>query len=215
MNILGFKETKNLLSKHKIPFCESYLAASQKEALSFAEKIGLPVVVKVVSPDILHKTDVGGIKTDIKNQKELADSFSEILQNTKKKKPKAAIEGVLVQEQVQGKEVAIGMKRDPAFGPILMFGLGGIFVEVLEDVVFRVMPVDEKEALKMVKEIKGYKILKGFRGEKPVNIKAIAEIIVNVSNLASKEDKIQEIDLNPVIVNEKKALVVDPRFLYG
>ena len=213
MNLLNFNKTKKLLLKYKIPFCESYLAASKKEALKFAKKIGYPVVLKISSPDILHKTDVGGIKIGIKSENELKRAFSEILTNVKKKKPQAKIEGILVQEQVSGKEVVVGMKRDLTFGPVLMFGLGGIFVEVLKDVVFRVIPVGKGEGLKMIKEIKGFEVLRGFRGEKPVNIGEITEIIIKLSKLSLEEGSIKEIDLNPIIVDEKRALVVDARFL--
>jgi len=224
MKVLGFRETKKLCLKYKIPLCQTAIVETKKEAADFARKIGYPVVLKISSPDILHKTDVGGIKIGIKSEKELRKAFSEILNNVKKGKPEAPkesklptgqarIEGILVQEQVLGKEAVVGMKRDLTFGPVLMFGLGGIFVEVLKDVAFRVVPINKREALKMIKEIKGYEILKGFRGEKPVNIKKIAEIITFLSKLSLAEKNIKEIDLNPIIVNEKRALVVDARFL--
>lgn len=213
MKVLTFGQIKKLLFKYKIPFCETYLAASKKEALNFAKKIGYPVVLKVYSPEILHKTDIGGIKLDIRNENELKKAFSEILTNVKKKKPKKKIEGILVQEQISGKEVAVGMKRDLTFGPVLMFGLGGIFVEVFKDVTLRIAPIERKEVFEMIKGIKGFEILKGFRGEKPVNIEKIAQIIVKVSRLSLEKENIKEIDLNPIIVNEKQAWVVDVSFL--
>ena len=213
MRVLDFNKTEKLLLKYKIPLCTSYLVTSKKEAIDFAQKIGFPVVLKVFSPDILHKTDVGGVKIGIENERDLKRAFDEILFSLKEKKPKAKIEGMLIQKQIFGKEVVVGMKRDLAFGPVLMFGLGGIFVEILNDVAFRVAPITKREALKMIREIKSFKILKGFRGEKPVNIEKIAEIIVKVSKLSLKEEKIQEIDLNPIIANEKGAQVVDARVL--
>lgn len=212
MKVLNFNQTRKLLSKYKIPFCKSYLAASKKEALKFAKEIGFPVVLKVWSPDILHKTDIGGIKIVI-DKKELFEAWAKILENVKEEAPQAEIEGLLVQKMISGEEVVVGMKRDLTFGPVLMFGLGGIFVEVLEDVAFRVAPIDKKEALKMMKEIKGFKVLRGFRGKEKANIEKIAEIIVKISKLSSKEENIREIDLNPVIVNTKQAFVVDPRFI--
>lgn len=213
MNLLGFEKTKQLLVEYKIPFCESYLVSSKSEALKASKKIGFPVVLKIVSPDILHKTDIGAVKTGIENEQELEKSFQQILCSVKKKRPQAEIEGVLVQEQIQGTEVVIGMKKDRTFGPVLMFGLGGVLVEVLKDVAFRVAPITKTQGLEMIKEIKGFKVLKGFRGKKPVNLDTITEILVKVSNLSLKEKEIKEIDLNPVMVNEKRALVVDPRFL--
>lgn len=213
MQALSFQKTREILSKYKIPFCETYLVNSKREALMLAKKLGFPVVLKVFSPDILHKTDVGGVKIGIENERDLKRAFDEILFSLKEKKPKAKIEGMLIQKQIFGKEVVVGMKRDLAFGPVLMFGLGGIFVEILNDVAFRVAPITKREALKMIREIKSFKILKGFRGEKPVNVEKIAEIIVKVSKLSLKEEKIQEIDLNPIIANEKGAQVVDARVL--
>ena len=213
MNVLNFNQVKEILLEYKIPFCKSYLAGSKKEALNFAKRTGHPLVLKISSPDILHKTDVGGVKIGIENERDLKRAFDEILFSLKEKKPKAKIEGMLIQKQIFGKEVVVGMKRDLAFGPVLMFGLGGIFVEILNDVAFRVAPISKREALKMIREIKSFKILKGFRGEKPVNVEKIAEIIVKVSKLSLKEEKIQEIDLNPIIANEKGAQVVDARVL--
>ena len=213
MKVLSFEEAKKLLEKYNIPFVKTRICQSKKEAIDFAQKIGFPVVLKVFSPDILHKTDVGGVKIGIENERDLKRAFDEILFSLKEKKPKAKIEGMLIQKQIFGKEVVVGMKRDLAFGPVLMFGLGGIFVEILNDVAFRVAPITKREALKMIREIKSFKILKGFRGEKPVNIEKIAEIIVKVSKLSLKEEKIQEIDLNPIIANEKGAQVVDARVL--
>lgn len=212
MSVLSFNQTKEILLRYKIPFCKSHLVASEKEALKFAQKIGYPVVLKICSPDILHKTDVGGIKIVI-DKKELTKAWAEILNNVKEGAPQAKAEGILVQKMISGQEVVVGMKRDPSFGPALMFGLGGIFVEVLKDVAFRVAPIDKKEALKMMKEIKGFKVLRGFRGKEKANIEKIAEIIVKVSKFSSKEENIREIDLNPVIVNTKQAFVVDPRFI--
>lgn len=214
MALLNFQQTKKLLLEFKIPICQTWLAESKKEALNLAKKIGYPVVLKISSPDIFHKSDIGGVKVGIKNEKELKKAWDEILVQIKKKKPQARVEGILVQKKEEDIEVAAGMKKDLQFGPVLMFGLGGVFIEVLKDVVFRIAPVREKEALRMIKEIKGYKILEGFRGQKPVNIKKLAEIISNLSKLSLKEKKLNEIDLNPIFVNEKEALVADAKFIY-
>jgi acyl-CoA synthetase (NDP forming) len=211
--LLSFDKTQKLLSQYKIPFIKSRLAKNKLEALRFGELIGYPVVLKIVSSEILHKTDINGVKLNIKNPGELKKSFDEIIKSIKQKAPKAKVEGVLVQKQKEGTEIIIGTKRDPVFGPVIMFGLGGIFVEVFKDVSFRLAPITEKEAKEMIKEIKGYKILAGFRGRKPVNLKKLAEILVNLSKLIQKEKNIKEIDLNPVIVNEIEAMVVDAKIL--
>ena len=213
MKALNFSETKKILSEYDVPFCQMILTKSKNEAIVFAEKVGYPVVLKVSSPEILHKTEIGGIKTNILDKKTLEKTWNKILAEVKKKKPLAEIEGILVQKQIKGREIVIGMKRDHQFGPVLMFGLGGIFTEVLEDVAFKIAPVSESDAIKMIKEIKGYKVLTNFRGQKPVNLKAIVKIIISLSNLSLEREEIKEIDLNPIIANENKALVVDTSFL--
>lgn len=213
MPSLNFQQVEKLLLKYKIPFCQTKLAKSKTEAINFAKKIGYPLVLKISSPNILHKTDFGGVKIGIKTEIGLKNSWDDILTSVKKSKPKAKIEGILVQKMLKGIEAAVGMKKDPQFGAVLMFGLGGIFIEVLKDVSLRIAPVTKKEALKMIKEIKSSKILEGFRGQKPADIRKIAEIISNLSKLALVEKNIKEIDLNPIFVNEKTALVVDARII--
>ena len=207
MKLLGFQRSKNLLSKHKIPFlkCEIFSLEELKKAERLAKKIGYPVVLKVSSPKIFHRTDIGGVKVGIKNEKELKNSFLNL----------AKIKGVkdiLVQKMGKGKEIALGMKRDPQFGPVLMVGLGGIFVEVLKDVSFGICPLSKREAFKMIKEMKGYTVLKGGRSQKGVNIRALTDIMVKLSELSLREKDIQEIDFNPVIINEKTAKVADFKF---
>lgn len=206
MSILGLKDTKKLLLKYKIPFFKTEIFKSEKKAVKFAQKIGFPVVLKVFSSQIFHRTDVGGVKIGIKNKLALKKAFFDL------SKIKGT-EGILIQKMGFGKEVALGMKRDLQFGPVLMFGLGGIFIEVLKDISLRICPVFQKEAFKMIREIKGYPVLKGQRGQKPVNIKGLAKIITTLSKLSLKEKNIKEIDLNPVIVNEKWAKVADFKFL--
>jgi acetyl-CoA synthetase (ADP-forming) len=208
MTLLNFNDTKNLLLKYNIPFVETNLARNENEAVLLAEKNGYPVALKIFGSQIFHRVDVGGIKTGIRNQGEVKEAFSFLSKIN-------GIDGVLVQEMANGQEIFIGMKRDPQFGPVLMFGLGGIFVEVLKDISFRVCPITEKEALAMIKEIKGYPILSGIRGKKGVNIENLVKILVRLSSLSLKEENIQEIDLNPIIVNEKEAKAVDFKFFYN
>ena len=211
---LSFVESKKILSKYNILSCKEKLVSSKKEALIFAKKIGFPVVLKIFSPDLPHITDIGGLRRGLKNKKELEKSWDYILSLVKKNKPKASIEGFLVQEEVDGVEIVIGMKRSKEFGPVLMFGLGGVLVEVLKDVSFGVAPLSRSTAIRMIKEVGGYKILKGFRGFPAVNIEKLIDILINLSKLSLENQNIKEIDLNPIIVNDKKALVVDSYFLY-
>jgi acetyl-CoA synthetase (ADP-forming) len=209
MEILSFEETKKLLLKYKIPHCETEIFNFEDKALAFAKKIGFPVVLKIHSRTIFHKSEIGGVKANIKDEKEFTEAWNQINENTKGRN----IEGILVQEMLSGKEIAMGMKRDNQFGPVLMFGLGGIFIEVLKDVSFRIAPVDKVEALKMIKEIKGYKILEGYRTGDDVNIPKIADILVGLSKMSMKEDHIIGMDFNPVIVNKESAKLADFRII--
>jgi len=209
MEILSFEETRNLLLKYKLPFCRTEIFNSKEKALVFAKQIGFPVVLKIHAQKIFHKSEVGGVKVNIKNEEEFINSWDEIEKNIEGKN----IEGILVQEMVSGSEVAIGMKRDSQFGPVLMFGLGGIFIEIIKDVSLRIAPIDIDEALAMVREIKGFKILDGARGKNKVDIVKIAEMLVNISSLSMKEEKIQSIDFNPVMVTDKQAVITDLRII--
>jgi acetyl-CoA synthetase (ADP-forming) len=209
MEILSFEETKQLLTKYKIPVCKTEIFNSKEKALAFADKIGYPVVLKIHAQKIFHKSELGGVKTNILNKEEFNNAWEEIKENIKGKN----IEGILVQEMLSGNEVALGMKNDEQFGPVIMFGLGGIFIEIIKDVSFRLAPIARKEALEMIQETKGYKILKGARGGKEADIESIVEMIVNFSKLSAKEINVKSIDFNPVIVNDKKALVADFRII--
>ncbi len=210
---LDFEKTKRLLERYKLPLVSSFLVKKLEQAIKLSKKIGFPLVLKISSPDIIHKSDIGGVKIGIEDEEELAKAYDEIIKDVKNKKPKAKIEGVLMQKRWKGKEVIVGMTRDPQFGSVLMFGLGGVFVEVLKDVSFRIAPVDKKEALEMIKEIKGYKVLEGVRGKKAVSINALVNIITKTSNMVIKNKKITELDFNPIIVDEKKAAIVDARII--
>ena len=196
----------------KVP--SSGLARNEKEALAFARRIGYPLVMKIVSQDILHKSDVGGVKTDISSQKEVSASFKEILRNAKKSNPKARIDGILIQRQAQKSyEFVVGATRDPQFGPTIMFGLGGIYVELFKDVAFRLAPVSEEEALDMIKETKSYKLLTGFRGSAPLDINAVVNTIRAVGELMVHETHVESLDINPLFVYSKGSLAVDVRII--
>jgi acyl-CoA synthetase (NDP forming) len=172
------------------------------------------VVMKIVSPDIIHKSDVGGVIVDVKNEKGVKDAYAKIMKNVKEYVPKAKVEGVLVEEMApQGTETIIGCIKDPQFGPAIMFGLGGIFVEVLKDVTFRIAPITEDEAMEMISEIKAYPLLKGYRNTPPADIRSISRILLDTSKLATDHPEIKELDLNPVMVYEKGAKTVDARII--
>jgi acyl-CoA synthetase (NDP forming) len=214
MNILTEHETKKILSKYGIPVTKENIAESADEALAIAMHIGVPVVMKISSPDISHKSDVGGVILNV-GAADVRAAYNDIVSRMRKALPDAKIEGVLVQAMAPpGYEVIVGLKEDAQFGHALMFGLGGIFVEVYKDVSFRVAPIDNKEALRMISEIKGYPVLRGIRGRKPADIDAIADVLVSVSDLAEKENII-ELDINPLIVNESGAVAVDARAMLG
>lgn len=209
MEILSFEETKRILLKYKLPFCRTEIFNSKEKALAFAKQIGFPIVLKIHAQKIFHKSEIGGVKINIKNAEEFIISWNQIEKNIRGKN----IEGILVQEMVSGSEIALGMKRDSQFGPVLMFGLGGIFIEIIKDVALRVAPISIEGAMEMIKEIKGFEILNGARGKKKVDLIRIAEMIVNLSNLSIKEEKIQSIDFNPVMVTDNQAMITDFRII--
>ncbi|MHC2994646.1 MAG: acetate--CoA ligase family protein [Candidatus Atribacteria bacterium] len=207
-------EAKELLKEYKIPVPDFRLIKNEDEVSEITGEIGFPLVMKIVSPDIIHKSDTGGVKVGIKDEKEAKLVYQEIIFKAKKYNKNAKISGVIVYPMVpQGTEIIIGMIKDPHFGPVIMFGLGGIFVEVLKDVSFRIIPLEERDAEEMVSEIKGYKILKVLRGEPPKDVIMIREVLMNISQLAMKNPEINEIDLNPIFVFEKGLQVVDARII--
>lgn len=215
MKKLDDLKTRIIMKKFGIPFVKQVLAKNEEQAVNHAKKMGYPVVLKISSPDIIHKTDVGGVILDIGNAEELREEYKKMLKKVKKKKPKAKIDGVIMQEMVpkDSREMIVGARRDPQFGPVVMFGLGGVWVEALKDVSFRLAPLDRNDAKKMIKEIRGYIILEGFRGQKPVNFKVLEDVLMNVSKLIWKNKRIQELDINPLFINEKKAIAVDARIV--
>lgn len=210
-------EAKRVFEAYGIPVTPTLLAKSEQEAVEMARKIGYPVVMKIVSPDILHKSDAGGVKVNIKDEAGVREAYSTILKNAKNYKAEAVIHGIAVQEMAPwGTEVILGSVNDVTFGPTMMFGLGGIFVEVLKDVTFRVAPVASNQALRMLGEIRGAPILAGVRGEAPRDRKALADVICQYSSMIiDLADEISESDANPVLVYEegKGVKVVDARII--
>ncbi len=215
-NYLLEPEAKTICMEYGIPVTTFRVAKTAEEAVKFANEIGYPTVLKIVSPDVIHKFDVGGVLLNLKSPEDIHDAYKKILENVAKHKPEAKIRGVLVQEMAPSStEVIVGSTKDPQFGPALMFGLGGIFVEVLKDVTFRIAPITEQDAREMVTEVKAYPILKGYRGQPPADIHAIVKILLNTSRLVMDYLNIKELDLNPVMVYEKGVKTVDARIILG
>jgi acyl-CoA synthetase (NDP forming) len=207
-------EAKTICMEYGIPVTKFRVAKTAEEAVKFAEEIGYPIVLKIVSPDVIHKFDVGGVVLDLKSSKDIRNAYKKILESVKKHKPKAKIRGILVQEMAPSStEVIVGSTKDPQFGPALMFGLGGVFVEVLKDVTFRIAPITEQDAREMITEVKAYPILKGYRGQPPADIDSIVKILLSTSRLVMDHQEIKELDLNPIMVYKKGAKTVDARII--
>jgi 4-hydroxybutyryl-CoA synthetase (ADP-forming) len=198
------EEGQEVLRAYGFPLPKSMLAKTENDAVKISKKIGYPVVMKIASPQIIHKSDAGGVKVNLTNDKDVKSAFKEIISNTKKYNKKAEIKGVLIVEMVKGgKELIIGSKLEPGMGPVIMLGMGGIYVEVLKDVTFKLAPVTDKEADDMIASIKMKKILEGVRGEKPSDKAKLSECIQKLSQLVTDFSEIKELDMNPVLVMEK------------
>lgn len=211
---LNEEEAKVVLATYGFLIPKSILAASEEDAVRAAEKIGFPVVMKISSPDILHKTDIGGVVIGLKNITEVRRCFHEIIEKARRLMPDADIRGVLIQQMVtKGKEVILGVSRDPQFGPLLMFGLGGIYIEILKDVTFRIAPVGFRDAEEMIREIQSFPLLKGVRGEKSSDLDAIVDNILRLSQLVTDFPEIIEMDINPLMVlpQGEGAIAIDAR----
>ena len=207
-------ESKQILKEAGIDSTVIRLAKTRDEAISLSKEIGFPVVLKIVSPDVLHKTDAGGVKLGLDDEEAVGKAFDEIISAIKKNEPNANIHGVSVQNMARpGVEVIIGMSKDPQFGPVLMFGLGGILVEVLKDVSFRIVPLTKRDAREMIKEIKGYPILEGYRGQEPSNVAVLEDYLLKVSNFVDGRPEIKELDINPIFAYSDGAVAVDARVI--
>jgi len=215
-SVLTEIESKQILAQAGIPVALPQLARTANEAAQVAKKAGFPAVLKVVSPDVTHKSDVGGVKLGLNSPAEVQAGFDEIVASVQRHQPDARIEGVAVQKMAPaGVEVIIGMSKDPQFGPVLMFGLGGIFVEVLKDVAFRIVPLEPRDARQMVREIKGFPVLQGVRGQDPADLGALEKLILQLSAFVEAHPEIEELDLNPVFAYKDGCLAVDARIVIG
>jgi acyl-CoA synthetase (NDP forming) len=209
-------EAQQICELHHIPTPRSYVTMNVDEAVLKARDIGFPVVLKVISPQILHKSDAGAVILNIKGEEELEVEYEKLVAEVGRKEPSAKVVGILVEKMMPtSTEVIVGGIRDSQFGPSIMFGIGGIFTEIYDDVAFRVAPIDKLDALNLIHELKGSKILEGARGKPPVNLDSIINVLINASNLMMEHDAISQLDLNPVIVYSDGVCAVDSRIIIG
>ncbi|MBU4301057.1 MAG: acetate--CoA ligase family protein [Nanoarchaeota archaeon] len=192
---------------------KAFLAKNANSTEKYAKKIGYPVVLKIMSSDIVHKSDYGCVKTGITNRSEAKFAYHAIINNALNRNIAAKIDGVSVEETLSGVELIVGAKQDPQFGPIILFGIGGVFVEILKDAAIRLAPIKRKDAKEMISEIKGHKLLEGYRGMPQVNLAAVEDALLAASKLICKHVEIMEMDINPLFANEKKAVVGDARII--
>lgn len=212
--ILTEIEAKQMLEEAGVPVSPARLAKTKDEAASVAASLGFPIVLKIVSPQITHKSDVGGVALGLMSAEDVGAAFDRIVASAKQHVPDATIEGVAVQRmEKQGTEVIIGVTKDPQFGPVLMFGLGGVLVEVLKDVAFRVVPINQRDARQMIEEIKGYPLLQGYRGSDPADMAKLQELLLKVSAFVEAHPEVAELDLNPVFAYKDAAIAVDARIV--
>jgi acyl-CoA synthetase (NDP forming) len=207
-------EAQRVCEIHQISTPKSGVASTADEAAEKASEVGYPVVLKIVSPQIIHKTDSGGVILNVRNEKELSVQYEKLIAGIKSKEPSAAIRGVLVEKMMPAStEVIVGGLRDKQFGPSVMFGIGGIFAEAYDDVTFRIAPIDRVDALNMIHGLRGSKILEGIRGTPPSDLEALVNVLAGVSAMMCQHDAISQLDLNPVIVYQKGVCAVDSRII--
>jgi acetyl-CoA synthetase (ADP-forming) len=213
-NFLYEHEAKTLCSIYGMPVTAIEMATTEDEAVEASNRIGYPIVLKIVSPQVLHKSDAGGVIVGIEDEQGVRDGYNLIIENVKRHVPDAEITGILVQEMApKSTEVIVGSTTDPTFGPTIMFGLGGIFVEILKDVSFRIAPIERMDAEEMIKEIKSYKILEGARGMPSVDQETLVGILLATSKMLMECPEIKELDMNPILAYEDGARIVDARII--
>ena len=213
-NLLTEIEAKQVFKEAGLTVTDTRLAVNKKDAVAMSMEMGFPVVLKIVSPDILHKTEANGVKLNLKTADDVAKAFDEIMASAKEKFPNANIHGVAVQGMAKsGLEIIIGMTLDAEFGPVLMFGLGGIFVEVMKDVSFGIIPLTKRDAGEMIRSIKGYPLLNGFRGAQKIDVANLESWLLKLSDFAQTYPEVKEFDLNPIFAYAQGAMVVDARII--
>jgi acyl-CoA synthetase (NDP forming) len=207
-------EAKQILYDLGIATTPGHLTTSEEDAIRRAEALGWPVVLKIASPDIVHKSDVGGVQLHVHGAEEVRQAFRAIRRSVAERAPAARIDGIVVQPMARpGVEVIVGMSQDPTFGPVLMFGLGGIMVEVLKDVAFRIVPLTPRDAMEMIRDIQGFPLLQGYRGAPPTDLEALQRVLLILSDFVADTPEVQEIDLNPIYAYPDGALAVDARMI--
>lgn len=210
--LLSDDETRELFALYKLPLPQSAVAASADEAAAMAAKMGYPVVAKIASPQILHKTDIGAVRVNLKSEDDVRVAFTEIMANSKKHMPTATLQGVLIQQFLPaGSEFIVGAIKDPSFGHLVMAGLGGIYTELFRDTAFRIAPICEDEAYEMLRQLRSWKLLLGLRGKAQSDIAALATVIAGISHLVHDCPRITELDLNPVLVWEDRVVIADAK----
>ena len=213
IKVLSLDDSRRIMIQAGIPFNRYALARSQKEAIDIAREIGFPVVMKIASPQIIHKTDVDGVKININSEIEVKSNYIQMINRVSEVTPKCEIKGISIEEMVKGPEFIIGTVKDSQFGPMIMFGVGGIFVEVYKDVAFRLIPISETDAKDMLNELRGKELLNGIRGMPKGDPDELADILIRVSKLIERHNQIKEIDVNPLILTEGGAKAVDARII--
>jgi acetate---CoA ligase (ADP-forming) subunit beta len=207
-------EAKLLLKQAGVNVVETQLATTKEQAIAMSEKLGFPVVMKIASVDVVHKSDAGGVKLGLKTKDQVAEAYDAIMKSIKQAFPNARIDGVSVQTMAKpGVEVIIGMSKDAQFGPVLMFGLGGVLVELLKDVSFRIVPLEPRDANEMIRAIKGFPLLQGYRGSEPVDVANLEKMLLAVSAFVESTPAIKELDLNPIFACKDGAIAVDARVI--
>jgi acyl-CoA synthetase (NDP forming) len=208
-------EAKRILSEAGVAFAPERIARTRDDAVAAAKEIGFPVVLKILSADIAHKSEAGGVVLGLRNADEVAQGYDAMMATVAKREPNARIEGVLVARMIEGVETVIGVKRDAVFGPVVMFGLGGVYVEVLKDVTLRLAPVDRAAALEMISNINGFPLLAGARGRPPVDLDALADALVAMSRFGAAHPEVASAEINPFIALPKGGVAVDALILTG
>jgi len=214
--LINEAEAKRLLDAAGVSFAPEQTARARDEAMAAAKEIGFPVVLKVLSPDIAHKSEAGGVVLGLRSAEEVASGYDAMMQKVRERAPNARIEGALVARMIEGGvETVIGTKRDPMFGPVVMFGLGGVYVEVLKDVTLRLAPVDRQTAMDMIRGIKSFPLLAGARGKPPADLDALADALVGMSRFAAAHPEVANAEINPFIALPQGGVAVDALILTG
>jgi acyl-CoA synthetase (NDP forming) len=210
---LNLQESRSVMEKVGVPFNRSHMATSVEDAVAASSEVGFPLVMKIVSPQIIHKTEVGGVVVGVNSPEDVEKEYGAMVERALKAVPDAQIKGVMLEEMVSGTEFIVGTTEDVQFGPMIMFGVGGIFVEVYKDVAFRLIPINDRDALDMLGELKGKAILEGARGLPKADKGKLSEVLKGVSKLIEEHPSIAELDINPLMITERGPVAVDARII--